>query len=145
MADTTVNLNLMAPGYWGPNVPNGWSPSTGTEGYVYQFTGGNTKSADGTPKDDGSWSFTQGSGTKTIEIKLVTADGGDQYFISSVDIHYDDETKAKDLTPPDLAGNPARSCIITDSDIDKESGSFKVTCNFNDVTGIVCDPRWDND
>lgn len=145
MADTTVKLDIRAPGAWGgsqpytgPGVPAGWTESTGTTGYIYKFSGGNSGS------DNGSWAFTHGSGQKQIEIQLITADGGNQYYITGVSIHYDDANAAHDLTPPDLAGSPARTCIITDSDVDVESGTFKVTCKYNDVTGIICDPRWDN-
>lgn len=145
MADATVKLDIMAPGYWGPDVPAGWTASTGTTGFVYKYSGGNTNKSDGTAKDDGTWEFEHGSGEKKIEIKLITADGGSRYYISKISVHYDDETAPHDLTLPDLSNGPVRSCTVTNSAVDVESGTIKVTCNFDDKTGIICDPRWDND
>lgn len=145
MADAIVKLNLMAPGYWTPPVPDGWSESTGVTGFVYQFTGGNAKNADGSDKNDGSLQFEHGQGPKTIEVQLITADGGSRYYITAIGISYDDGTKPHDLTPPDLAGAPARSCIVMDSDVNPEKGYFNVTCSFDGHDGIVCDPRWENE
>ena len=136
MPDTTVQLDIR------DNVSTdpGWKESTGTTGYSYLFSGGNY----GDPRNPGGFKFGHGSGAKSVDIDLI-ADA--RYRITDVQICYD--KKGGEDPPPNLSTPPGnrsnRKWTINDSDVDAESGYFNVTVAFANVTGIVCDPRWQND
>ena len=136
MADTTIELDIRN---WVSNDP-GWKPTTGTTGYSYLFSGGNANDAN----NPGGFKFSKGGGAKSVDVKLK-ADR--RYKITNVQVTYD---KQGGTEPPHDISIPNNNksdykWTINDDDLDAESGYFNVTVCYGDVTGIVCDPRWQND
>jgi hypothetical protein len=69
------------------------------------------------------------------------------YKITNVQVTYDEQGGQEppaDLSVP-LQNKSDRKWTINDSDLDAGSGYFNVTISYGSVTGIVCDPRWQND
>lgn len=134
MANQDVKLKVMAAG---SPVPTGWTACQNNASYMYKYSGGNPSA--GQPA--GSFNFTHGGGTKTVDIKLKESSG---FSISSVTISYDDSNKTKDLS----TSQSGDTWTITDTDVDAESGYFNVFVNDGNVspavTNIECDPRWVN-
>jgi hypothetical protein len=162
MADTTVNLDVIAPGYTVPNDGT-WKQCLGDNkqpnGFYYKFTGGNAENDDGSAKNDGSVVFQHdatGASPKTVLVQLVTADGYDPskgpnsrgYRITDVPIAYDGSPANKDLSVTDDS-NP-RQWEITDSNKDAEQGEIEVVVSWTAsetspvVPRIHCDPGWRN-
>lgn len=139
MADTTVTLDIRN---WVSNDP-GWKETTGKTGYSYLFSGGNA--AD--PGNPGGFVFSHGPGNpnsaKSVDISLI-ADS--RYRITAVDVVYDRRADGTEPPPDIVTGNPGaqRTWTITDTDVDAESGYFRVTVSFGADQGMVCDPRWIN-
>ena len=136
MADTTISLDIRN----SVSTDPGWKPSTGTTGYSYLFSGGNADD----PNNPGGFKFGHGTGAKSIDIDLVA---DPRYRITNIAVTYDKQggtEPSHDLSiPPGNQSN--RKWTINDSDVHAESGYFNVTVAFGNVTGIVCDPRWQND
>ncbi|MEH6518951.1 MAG: hypothetical protein V7742_19915 [Halioglobus sp.] len=132
MADSTVQLQVKS---YTNNLPGGFQRSANTAaGYCYKYTGGNNTAK------DGSFSFSKGSGQKSVGISLNASSG---FVIASVSISYDNAQDPHDLTPPTSGVDGVWT--ITDSDVNAESGYYTVYVNDTDGTqNIECDPRWTN-
>lgn len=128
------NINLQVSAAQSP-LPAAWTLCQNNSSYMYKYTGGNPTSGQPT----GSFNFTHGSGSKTVQVGLT---GSNDFEISSIEIGYDDANDPHDLS---VSGSGS-TWTITDSDVHSEAGYYKVFVNdtTNSVNGIECDPRWKN-
>lgn len=135
MGDQNVHLQVKSASR---NVQSPWALCQNNSNYMYKYTGGNPKAG----QPPGSFNFTHGTGTKTVDIDLVSSQG---FSISNLTISYAPGTgqDAHDLSGADQGDGTWR---ITDTDVHAESGTFEVFVdNGTTATNIECDPRWEND
>lgn len=144
MADITISLNMKKRTGNGIFPPSGFQPCQNNANYAYKYSGGNYDNGKG-------FRFTVPPTTsppsppaapKTVVVNLIGS-GNTNYEVSSAEVHYD-------VSPPahaDVTESAVGSTVtITDTDLDVETGTFKVFVNdtTNTVNGIECDPRWQN-
>lgn len=135
MANQNVHLQVKSAS---PNVQSPWALCQNNSNYMYKYTGGNPKG----DQPPGSFNFTHGAGTKTVDIDLISSSG---FSISNVKIKYAAGTgqDEHDLSEADQGDGTWR---ITDTDVHAESGTFEVYVDKGTtVTNIECDPRWENE
>lgn len=134
MANLTIELDLRnSPAAQNP----GYTDTRGTTGYCYKYSGGNFDNGQG-------FQFSKGSGTKTVDVKLI-ADR--RYKITGISFTpYEGDSTPEDLSIEENSKGPYK-WTIDDNTIKSESGHFAVTVKFEQnsnttVTNIQTDPRW---
>ena len=133
MPDTTITLDVQP----AATAPGTYTPCQGNSAYKYQYSGGNI------PGKPGSFKFTHAGGNKQIQISLQNSAISAGFAITNIGFVYDNYSDPKDLTvsAPSTGSN---TWTVTDSDVDQEEGYFVVITKTGSVTGITCDPRWQN-